>query len=158
MLHRFGEITSELTQRFGGTVVESTGDGHLINLSSLFGLVSVPGQSAYNATKYAVRGFTEALREEMLVAGHRVGVLAVDPSSPFSGGAILGDRVRMQDHAIDPGVFTDVSQATGIATAKGRALGTELRRAMTSEAAADASTQSETQAAIRCFIDRLSRP
>jgi LAO/AO transport system kinase len=35
----------------------------------------------------------------------RVGVLAVDPSSPFSGGALLGDRVRMQDHANDPGVF-----------------------------------------------------
>src|SRR5439155_14535190 len=34
-----------------------------------------------------------------------VGVLAVDPSSPFSGGAFLGDRVRMQDHALDPGVF-----------------------------------------------------
>jgi LAO/AO transport system kinase len=34
-----------------------------------------------------------------------VGVLAIDPSSPFSGGAILGDRVRMQDHATDPGVF-----------------------------------------------------
>ena len=38
-------------------------------------------------------------------AGKRVGVLAVDPSSPFSGGALLGDRVRMQDHATDPGVF-----------------------------------------------------
>ncbi|MBU6428124.1 MAG: methylmalonyl Co-A mutase-associated GTPase MeaB [Cyanobacteria bacterium REEB65] len=38
-------------------------------------------------------------------AGHKVGVLAVDPSSPFSGGAILGDRVRMQEHASDPGVF-----------------------------------------------------
>ncbi len=37
--------------------------------------------------------------------GTEVGVLAVDPSSPFSGGAILGDRVRMQDHALDPGVF-----------------------------------------------------
>ena len=37
--------------------------------------------------------------------GQRVGVLAVDPSSPFSGGALLGDRVRMQDHATDPGVF-----------------------------------------------------
>ncbi len=32
-------------------------------------------------------------------------MLAIDPSSPFSGGAILGDRVRMQDHATDPGVF-----------------------------------------------------
>ena len=37
--------------------------------------------------------------------GHRVGVVAVDPSSPFSGGAILGDRIRMMDHATDPGVF-----------------------------------------------------
>ena len=37
--------------------------------------------------------------------GLRVGVLAVDPSSPFSGGALLGDRVRMQDHATDDGVF-----------------------------------------------------
>ncbi len=37
--------------------------------------------------------------------GDRVGVLAVDPSSPFSGGALLGDRVRMQDHATDDGVF-----------------------------------------------------
>jgi LAO/AO transport system kinase len=37
--------------------------------------------------------------------GSRVGVLALDPSSPFSGGALLGDRVRMQSHATDPGVF-----------------------------------------------------
>ena len=50
-----------------------------MNLSSLFGLVSMPGQSMYNATKYAVRGMTEALREEMLVAGHPVGVTAVHP-------------------------------------------------------------------------------
>jgi LAO/AO transport system kinase len=38
-------------------------------------------------------------------AGHRVGVVAIDPSSPFSGGAILGDRIRMQRHATDDGVF-----------------------------------------------------
>lgn len=38
-------------------------------------------------------------------AGLRVGVVAIDPSSPFSGGAILGDRIRMQRHALDPGVF-----------------------------------------------------
>jgi len=38
-------------------------------------------------------------------AGRTVGVVAVDPTSPFTGGAILGDRVRMQDHALDPGVF-----------------------------------------------------
>jgi LAO/AO transport system kinase len=38
-------------------------------------------------------------------AGKRVGVVAIDPSSPFSGGAILGDRIRMQRHALDDGVF-----------------------------------------------------
>jgi LAO/AO transport system kinase len=38
-------------------------------------------------------------------AGKSVGVVAIDPTSPFSGGAILGDRIRMQDHALDPGVF-----------------------------------------------------
>jgi LAO/AO transport system kinase len=38
-------------------------------------------------------------------AGRTVGVVAIDPTSPFSGGAILGDRIRMQDHAVDPGVF-----------------------------------------------------
>ncbi len=38
-------------------------------------------------------------------AGRSVGVVAIDPTSPFSGGAILGDRIRMQDHAVDPGVF-----------------------------------------------------
>lgn len=48
---------------------------------------------------------TSALVTELRRAGKRVGVLAVDPSSPFSGGALLGDRVRMQDHATDAGVY-----------------------------------------------------
>ncbi|MDT4906476.1 MAG: GTPase [Pseudonocardiales bacterium] len=48
---------------------------------------------------------TNALVTTLRAAGKRVGVLAVDPSSPFSGGALLGDRVRMQDHATDEGVF-----------------------------------------------------
>jgi LAO/AO transport system ATPase len=48
---------------------------------------------------------TSALVTALRAANKRVGVLAVDPSSPFSGGALLGDRVRMQDHATDEGVF-----------------------------------------------------
>ena len=48
---------------------------------------------------------TNALIAHLRAAGDEVAVLAVDPSSPFTGGAILGDRVRMQDHATDPGVF-----------------------------------------------------
>src|SRR4051812_17205482 len=48
---------------------------------------------------------TNALVSELRASGKRVGVLAVDPSSPFSGGALLGDRVRMQDHALDRDVY-----------------------------------------------------
>ena len=48
---------------------------------------------------------TERLVAEARAADHKVGVLAIDPSSPFSGGALLGDRVRMQSHATDPDVF-----------------------------------------------------
>src|SRR3954465_4368720 len=48
---------------------------------------------------------TNALVAALRARGKRVGVLAVDPSSPFSGGALLGDRVRMQDHALDGGVY-----------------------------------------------------
>ncbi|WP_185996020.1 SDR family NAD(P)-dependent oxidoreductase [Nocardioides campestrisoli] len=57
----------------------ASGDGHVVNLSSLFGLMSMPGQSLYCAAKYAVRGMSEALREELIVAGHPVGVTVVHP-------------------------------------------------------------------------------
>ncbi|QCQ90337.1 SDR family NAD(P)-dependent oxidoreductase [Rhodococcus sp. SGAir0479] len=57
----------------------ASGDGHLVNVSSLFGLLSIPGQSAYNAAKFAVRGFTESLRQEMLIAKHPVQVTCVHP-------------------------------------------------------------------------------
>ncbi|HEY2770442.1 MAG TPA: SDR family NAD(P)-dependent oxidoreductase [Solirubrobacteraceae bacterium] len=57
----------------------ASGDGYVVNISSVFGIISVPGQSAYNSAKFAVRGFTEALREEMLSAGLPVGVSCVHP-------------------------------------------------------------------------------
>ncbi|HVX55495.1 SDR family NAD(P)-dependent oxidoreductase [Nocardioides sp.] len=66
------------TKFFLPALIES-GDAHLVNISSLFGLVSMPGQSMYNAAKYAVRGMTEALREEMLIGRTGVGVTAVHP-------------------------------------------------------------------------------
>jgi LAO/AO transport system kinase len=47
----------------------------------------------------------DCLLQQMRREGLSVGVIAVDPTSPFSGGAILGDRIRMQDHALDPGIF-----------------------------------------------------
>jgi NADP-dependent 3-hydroxy acid dehydrogenase YdfG len=57
----------------------ASGDGHIINISSVFGLFAVPSQAAYNASKFAVRGFTEALRQEMKLAGHPVKVTTVHP-------------------------------------------------------------------------------
>ncbi|CAA9388192.1 MAG: Short-chain dehydrogenase [uncultured Nocardioides sp.] len=70
----------------------ASGNGALVNISSLFGLVSMPGQSAYNATKYAVRGLTEAIREEMLVAGHPVTVTCVHPGGIRTGIARHGRK------------------------------------------------------------------
>ena len=63
----------------------ASGDGHVVNISSLFGLFSVPGQAAYNSAKFAVRGFTEALRQEMALAGHPVKVTAVHPGGIKTG-------------------------------------------------------------------------
>ncbi|WP_423488906.1 SDR family NAD(P)-dependent oxidoreductase [Mycobacteroides sp. PCS013] len=57
----------------------ASGDGHVINVSSLFGLLSLPGQSAYNAAKFAVRGFTESLRQEMIAGRKPVAVTCVHP-------------------------------------------------------------------------------
>src|SRR5580704_2723947 len=57
----------------------ASGDGHLVNISSVFGFIGVPSQSAYNAAKFAVRGFTEAMRQEMMIAGHPVAVSCVHP-------------------------------------------------------------------------------
>lgn len=57
----------------------ASGDGHVINISSVFGLFVVPGQAAYNSAKFAVRGFTEALRQEMILAKHPVKVTTVHP-------------------------------------------------------------------------------
>jgi LAO/AO transport system kinase len=65
--------------------------------AQIVGLTGAPGVGKSTTTNELVRAY----RAE----GHRVGVLAVDPSSPFSGGAILGDRVRMQGHATDAGVY-----------------------------------------------------
>lgn len=59
--------------------LEASGDGHIINISSLFGLVGMPTQSAYNAAKFAVRGFTESLQEELSVAGSCVHAISVHP-------------------------------------------------------------------------------
>ncbi|WP_116045658.1 methylmalonyl Co-A mutase-associated GTPase MeaB [Amycolatopsis palatopharyngis] len=65
--------------------------------AQVVGLTGPPGVGKSTSTSMLI----SALRAE----GKRVGVLAIDPSSPFSGGALLGDRIRMTEHAVDPGVF-----------------------------------------------------
>jgi NAD(P)-dependent dehydrogenase (short-subunit alcohol dehydrogenase family) len=80
----------------------ASGDGAIVNISSLFGLISMPGQTAYNATKYAVRGFTEALREEMLINKHPVTVTCIHPGGIKTGIARHGRKTKGQDaEAID---------------------------------------------------------
>ncbi|WNV90110.1 methylmalonyl Co-A mutase-associated GTPase MeaB [Umezawaea sp. Da 62-37] len=69
----------------------------LTGRARVIGLTGPPGVGKSTSTSVLVSAYRKQ--------GKRVGVLAVDPSSPFSGGALLGDRVRMQDHATDPGVF-----------------------------------------------------
>jgi len=68
-----------------------SGTAHII------GITGSPGVGKSTSTNALVGAFR--------ARGKRIGVLAVDPSSPFSGGALLGDRVRMQDHALDPEVY-----------------------------------------------------
>jgi LAO/AO transport system kinase len=88
------------------SLVEKGGDAAVEAVARLYprtgraytvGITGAPGAGKSTITDRLVA----ALRR----AGDEVGVLAVDPSSPFSGGAILGDRVRMQDHATDAGVY-----------------------------------------------------
>ncbi len=59
--------------------LRASGDGHIVNISSVFALISVPGQGAYNASKAAVRAFTEALRMELELSGAPVSATSVHP-------------------------------------------------------------------------------
>ncbi|HEX4493841.1 MAG TPA: methylmalonyl Co-A mutase-associated GTPase MeaB [Acidimicrobiia bacterium] len=99
-------------------------DGDRVAIAKLLTMVEVGGERARaaiaataphtgNAWTVGITGapgagkstLTDALVKQLRACDIEVGVLAVDPTSPFSGGAILGDRVRMQDHSTDPGVF-----------------------------------------------------
>jgi LAO/AO transport system kinase len=85
------EDESPLLREVTAALVPHTGHAKIV------GITGAPGVGKSTSTS--------ALVGELRKAGQRVGVLAVDPSSPFSGGALLGDRVRMQDHALDREVY-----------------------------------------------------
>ena len=59
--------------------IERAGGGHVVNISSIFGMVGVPSQCAYNASKFAVRGYSEALRQELHLRGKGVSLTCVHP-------------------------------------------------------------------------------
>ncbi|MDX6258906.1 MAG: GTPase [Kribbellaceae bacterium] len=85
------EDESPLLREVMAALAPHAGQAHII------GITGSPGVGKSTSTSALVSAYR--------ATGKRVGVLAVDPSSPFSGGALLGDRVRMQDHATDAGVF-----------------------------------------------------
>jgi LAO/AO transport system kinase len=85
------EDGSPLLRELMGALSDTSGRAQVV------GLTGAPGVGKSTTTSALVRAHR--------AAGRQVGVLAVDPSSPFSGGALLGDRIRMQEHATDPGVF-----------------------------------------------------
>src|SRR3954471_4990380 len=87
----FVESDSPLLREVAAGLAGTAPRAHVI------GLTGSPGVGKSTTTNALVRG--------LRARSERVGVLAVDPSSPFTGGALLGDRIRMQDHALDPGVF-----------------------------------------------------
>jgi short-subunit dehydrogenase len=93
-ISKFEEIERVMNINFWGVVngtkaflpyLIASGDGHVINVSSAFGLFSVPGTAAYNSAKFAVRGFSEALYQEMALAGHPVKVTTVFPGGIETG-------------------------------------------------------------------------
>lgn len=96
------------------TLVENRGAErlHILNLlgpwrdrASLIGITGPPGAGKSTLLDRLVGAYRRA--------GRQVGIVAVDPSSPFSGGAVLGDRIRMQSHFLDEGVFIRSLSARG---------------------------------------------
>jgi butyryl-CoA dehydrogenase len=65
--------------------LKASGDGHVVNISSVFGLVSIPAQSTYNAAKFAVRGFSDALRMELEIERADVSVTTIHPGGIRTG-------------------------------------------------------------------------
>ncbi|CAN5389242.1 methylmalonyl Co-A mutase-associated GTPase MeaB [soil metagenome] len=93
------EDESPLLREVTAALAPHTGRAHVV------GLTGSPGVGKSTSTNALIRAFRDD--------GRRVGVLAVDPSSPFSCGALLGDRVRMGDHTLDEGVFIRSMAARG---------------------------------------------
>jgi short-subunit dehydrogenase len=89
-------------------LLKRSGDGHIVNISSLFGLTSQPSQSAYNASKFAVRGFTEALRQELDIQKCGVSSTCVHPGGIRTN---IANAARKSDSVSSLGMDIEKSSA-----------------------------------------------
>lgn len=87
--------------------LKDSGEGHVINTSSVFGLMGVPSQSAYNASKFAVRGFTEALRQELEMAKVNVSATSVHPGGIKTN---IARAARMDNSVTNLGLSTNSTE------------------------------------------------
>lgn len=94
--------------------MEKAGGGHLVNVSSLFGLVGFPGQATYCATKFAVRGFSESLAMELALRKSPVRVHVVHPGGVATGivrnARVAGDRASQASHEESVAAFDRVAR------------------------------------------------
>lgn len=129
---RYEDFDWLMSINFGGVVsgtkaflpyLKQADAGHIINISSLFGIVSMPTQSAYNAAKFAVRGFTESLRQELEISRSNVSCTCVHPGGIKTN---IARNARMND----------VSAITGTTPEKAIADFERLFRTTADEAAA----------------------
>lgn len=90
----------------------ASGDGHVVNISSLFGLIAVPKQSAYNAAKFAVRGYTEALRQEMILENQPVQVSCVHPGGIRTNIANAARMGKSENKAGQAAAFDKLAMTT----------------------------------------------
>ncbi|PTU32431.1 SDR family NAD(P)-dependent oxidoreductase [Stenotrophobium rhamnosiphilum] len=100
--------------------LKASGEGHVINVSSVFGLFAQPSQSAYNATKFAVRGFTESLRQELDMTGTNVSATCVHPGgikTNIARSARTNDSLR-EITGVDPSKATADFEKMFTTTAK----------------------------------------
>lgn len=88
--------------------LKAAGEGHVVNLSSVFGLVSIPSQSAYNASKFAVRGFTDALRMELEIDDCGVSATTVHPGGIKTN---IARNARSDGSAAGVGLGNDEAEA-----------------------------------------------
>jgi len=90
--------------------LKDAGEGHIVNISSVFGLIAVPTQGAYNASKFAVKGFTEALRQELEVEGSPIGVTCVHPGG-IKTNIARAARLTVRQGWVDEKSHSDLEKA-----------------------------------------------